>query len=87
MADAIGHSTTEARRIYARGLDLPLVSKENIKILERYVDLIERAEEINLQTPTEALDEAAESSASVRILTEDDVDAVERLGKALTNVG
>ncbi|MFA7087691.1 MAG: hypothetical protein WC145_13560 [Aliarcobacter sp.] len=51
VAEAIGHSTTEARRIYARGLEMPLISKADLKTLERYIDLIERAEEIHLWTP------------------------------------
>ena len=53
IAEALGNSTTQARRIYAQGLDMPLVSKENIRILERYVDIIERAAEIRLVVPTE----------------------------------
>jgi hypothetical protein len=94
VAEVLGYSTTQARRIYAQGLDMPLISKETVKILERYVDLIERAEEIHLWTPseddvltvdslTEALNEAAEAGKEVQIPTEEDIDTVSRLTKAL----
>jgi len=94
IGEAIGHSTTEARRIYARGLDMPMISKGDLKTLERYVDLIERAEEIHLWTPseddvltvdvlTEALNEAAEAGKGVWVPTEEDIDTVSRLTKAL----
>lgn len=53
IAEALGNSTTQARRIYAQGLDMPLVSKETIRILERYVSLIEQAADIELPVPSE----------------------------------
>lgn len=53
IAEALGNSTTQARRIYAQGLDMPLVSKETIRILERYVSLIEQAADIDLPVPSE----------------------------------
>ncbi len=94
VAEVLGYSTTQARRIYAQGLDMPLISKETVKILERYVDLIERAEEVRLQPfteddiltverLTEALNEAAEAGKEVQIPTEEDIDTVSRLTKAL----
>ncbi len=52
VAATLGNSTTQARRIYAQGLDMPLVTKETIRILERYVSLIEQAEDIKLPVPT-----------------------------------
>jgi len=94
VAEVLGYSTTQARRIYAQGLDMPLISKETVKILERYVDLIERAEEVRLQPfteddiltverLTEALNEAAEAGKEVQIPTEEDIDTVGRLTEAL----
>jgi hypothetical protein len=94
VAEVLGYSTTQARRIYAQGLDMPLISKDTVKILERYVDLIERAEEVRLQPfteddiltverLTEALNEAAEAGKEVQIPTEEDIDTVSRLTKAL----
>lgn len=96
VAEAIGHSTTEARRIYARGLDMPLISKADLKTLERYVDLIERAEDIHLWTPTEddiltvgrlteALGEAADAGKEVWVPVEEDIEVVGRLADALND--
>jgi predicted ATPase len=93
VAEAIGHSTTEARRIYARSQDLPIATKEQVRILERYVDLIERVEEIHLTIPspedidmvvrlTEALEEAKDAGEGVWVPKEDDIEATERLAKA-----
>jgi hypothetical protein len=53
IAEALGNSTTQARRIYAQGLDMPLVSKETIRTLERYVNLIEQAADVELPVPTD----------------------------------
>lgn len=53
IAEALGNSTTQVRRIYAQGVDMPLVSKETIRILERYVDLSERAAEVELTVPSQ----------------------------------
>lgn len=53
IAEVLGNSTTQARRIYAQGIDMPLVSKDTIRILERYVDLIERAAEVKLAVPSD----------------------------------
>lgn len=93
VAEAIGHSTTEARRIYARSQDLPIATKEQVRILERYVDLIERVEEIHLTIPREedidvvvrltgALEEAKDAGEGVWVPKEDDIEAAERLAKA-----
>jgi hypothetical protein len=97
VAEVLGYSTTQARRIYAHGLDMPLISKDTVKILERYVDLIERAEEIRLQPFTEddistverltgALIEAAYARTEVRIPTEEDIGTASRLAAALSEV-
>jgi len=93
VAEAIGHSTTEARRIYARSTDLPIATKEQVKTLERYVDLIERVEEIHLTIPneddvlmadrlTEALEKAQEAGNGVWVPSEIDIEAAERLASA-----
>jgi hypothetical protein len=94
IAEALGNSTTQARRIYAQGIDMPLVSKETIRILERYVSLIEQAADVKLPVPTQedldmieayinALPSEDDMKNAFPVPNQEDLDMIEQYNDAL----
>ncbi len=60
VSELLGYSVTQCRRIYLQGQDMPPVSREDIRLMERYVELVERAAKVKLSIPSEADLEAIE---------------------------
>lgn len=99
IAEVLECSNMQARRIYAKGIDMPVVSKHEIQILEQYVGLIQRIDEITFPVPSfEDFDKlqryrdainaisANEDETLFPVPTEEEVERVERYAKATAEV-